>query len=390
LLDLPSRIRPLHVALAYNQKKEGANQNPVTHEIAEPPASPAPTDGAAPLPESFDTQPLSLRTSDDRYAEWDEPDTIEAVRSALAEIHQVTPVEADEDFYERIRALKPDIVFNIAEGLNGVSREAQVPAMLDMLGIPYSGSDPLTLAICLDKSRTKEVLGYHRIPTPRFQLVTEMDELRGIGVSLPAMVKPLHEGSSKGIFDASLARSAEALGRAVEKILMDYRQPAIVEEYLPGREFTVGIIGNGADIRVLPVVEINFSSLPEGVNPIYSYEAKWLWDTIDNPLDIYECPARLDAALGGEIASVCERAYRVLGCRDWSRIDVRLDAAGHPNVIEVNPLPGILPNPADNSCLPKAARAAGISYDELIRSALGFAAIRHGLALRPAPITSVI
>lgn len=387
MLDLPSRIRPLRVALAYNQKKEGTVQNPSTHEFAEPPATP---NGAAPLPESFDNQPLSLRTSDDRFAEWDEPGTIEAVRSALAEIHEVTPVEADEDFYERIRGLRPEIVFNIAEGLNGVSREAQVPAILDMLGIPYSGSDPLTLALCLDKSRTKEVLAHYRVPTPMFHLVHEMDDLRGIDLSLPAMVKPLHEGSSKGIFDASLARTAAALGKAVEKILFDYRQPALIEEYLPGREFTVGIIGNGGDIRVLPAVEINFSSLPEGVNPIYSYEAKWLWDTIENPLEIYECPASLEPALEKEISFVCERAYRILRCRDWSRIDVRLDTAGRPNIIEVNPLPGILPNPADNSCLPKAARAAGIPYNELIQSALGFAAIRHGLADRPVPIATVI
>ncbi|HLB01292.1 MAG TPA: ATP-grasp domain-containing protein [Bacteroidota bacterium] len=316
--------------------------------------------------------------------------TIEAVCSALAEIHDVTPVEADENFYDSIRRLRPDIVFNIAEGLNGVSREAQVPAMLDMLGIPYSGSDPLTLALCLDKSRTKEVLAHHRIPTPKFHLVESMEDVRNIHTALPVMVKPVHEGSSKGIFDASLARTGTALEGAVEKILYGYGQPAIVEEYLPGREFTVGIIGNGPDLRVLPVVEINFSSLPEGVNPIYSYEAKWLWDTIDDPLDIYECPARLDPALADEMAAVCERAYRILRCRDWSRIDVRLDAAGRPNIIEVNPLPGILPNPADNSCLPKAARAAGIPYNELIRSALGFAAIRHGLADRPVPVSTVI
>jgi D-alanine-D-alanine ligase len=316
--------------------------------------------------------------------------TIEAVRSALAEVHRVTPVEADEDFYGRVRELRPDIVFNIAEGLNGVSREAQVPAMLDMLGIPYSGSDPLTLALCLDKSRTKEVLGHYRVATPKFQIVTEMGDLRGVDVSLPAMVKPLHEGSSKGIFDSSLARTASALGKAVEKILTEYRQPAIIEEYLPGREFTVSLLGNGADLRVLPIVEINFGSLPEGVNPIYSYEAKWLWDTIDNPLEIYDCPARLEPALADEIGAVCARAYRILRCRDWSRIDVRLDAGGRPNIIEVNPLPGILPNPADNSCLPKAARAAGISYNELIQSALGFAAIRHGLADRPVPVSTVI
>ena len=353
---------------------------------------------AAPSPESFDVVPLSpprtdYRSSDDRYAEWDEPGTIEAVRAALAEVHDVTLVEADEDFFETIRRLRPQIVFNIAEGLNGVSREAQVPAMLDMLGIPYHGSDPLTLALCLDKSRTKEVLGHHGIPTARFRVIHAMDELAAqaeSGVPLPAIVKPLHEGSSKGIFDASLVRDRKALAAAVEKVLVEYRQPALVEEFLPGREFTVGILGNAPDIRVLPAVEIRFDTLPAGVNPIYSYEAKWLWDTLDAPLEIYECPARLDPALKAEIESVCERTYRTLRCRDWSRIDIRLDTAGTPNVIEVNPLPGILPNPLDNSCLPKAARSAGIAYNDLIRSALGYAAIRHGLVTAPETSFSAI
>lgn len=386
MFNLPSRIRPLNVALTFNQKKEAASQNRVVTQFAEPPAA---GEAAAPAPESFDTPSLSpsrpnLR-SDDRYAEWDEPETIEAVRAALAEVHDVTTVEADEDFFETVRRLRPQIVFNIAEGMNGVSREAQVPAMLDMLGIPYSGSDPLTLALCLDKSRTKEVLSHYGIPTARFRVIESMDELASADLPLPAMVKPLHEGSSKGIFDASLARDRRGLAEGVEKVLTEYRQPALVEEFLPGREFTVGILGNAPAIHVLPAVEIRFDSLPEGVNHIYSYEAKWIWDTIDAPLDIYECPARLDPALKAEIASVCERTYRVLRCRDWSRIDVRLDAAGRPHIIEVNPLPGILPNPADNSCLPKAARSAGIPYNDLIRSALGFAAIRHGLATAPAP-----
>jgi D-alanine-D-alanine ligase len=128
---------------------------------------------------------------------------------------------------------------------------------------------------------------------------------------------------------------------------------------------------------------MNFESLPEGALPIYGYEAKWVWDTPDEPLDIFECPARVSPALQRAIEDVVLRAYRILGCRDWSRIDVRLDANGAPNIVEVNPLPGILPNPEDNSCLPKAARAAGLSYDELIQSALQHAAERTGVQLRP-------
>ena len=163
----------------------------------------------------------------------------------------------------------------------------------------------------------------------------------------------------------------------------------IAESFLPGAEFTCGVLGNGATARMLPPVAIDFRSLPEGALPIYGFEAKWVWDTPDQPLDIFECPARIDARLHSAIEDVVLHAYRALGCRDWARIDVRLDADGVPNIVEVNPLPGILPKPEDNSCLPKAARAAGIGYDELIQACLVHAASRSGVPLsaarRPSP-----
>jgi len=155
----------------------------------------------------------------------------------------------------------------------------------------------------------------------------------------------------------------------------------IVEEYLPGAEFTCAVLGNGSEARVLPIVGMNFASLPDGALPIYGFEAKWIWDRPERPLQMFDCPAQVDDSLTKAIELVTLDAYRVLGCRDWSRIDVRLDAAGTPNVVEVNPLPGILPNPADNSCFPKAARAAGMSYNELIQSCLRFAAVRQNVAL---------
>ena len=158
-----------------------------------------------------------------------------------------------------------------------------------------------------------------------------------------------------------------------------YREPAIVEEFLPGREFTVAILGNGADARVLPIVEIVFDSLPHGVNPIYSYEAKWIWDRSSDPLKIFECPARLEPELRSEIEDLCLSAYRIMRCRDWCRIDVRLDSSGRPHILELNPLPGIRPRPEDNSCFPKAARAAGIEYNELINGVLDIACRRYGL-----------
>ena len=315
---------------------------------------------------------------DDLYAEWDDIHTIEAVKSALARKHQVTLVEANLDAFEALRQLKPDLVFNMSEGLLGASREAQIPAMLDMLGIAYTGSDPVTLGICLDKRRTKEILAYHGIATPRFFTVTSVDQLP-MRLRYPQMVKPILEGSSKGVPDASLVYNRKALVRQVKKVLDQYRQPALIEEFLPGREFTVAVLGNGGDTRILPIVEINFDALPDGVNPIYSYEAKWLWDSEEDPLQIFTCPALLDATLQENIQDLCRRAFTVLGCRDWCRIDVRLDSSGAPHIIELNPLPGILPRPEQNSCFPKAARAAGLSYDELILAVVEAATERLNL-----------
>jgi D-alanine-D-alanine ligase len=156
----------------------------------------------------------------------------------------------------------------------------------------------------------------------------------------------------------------------------------IVERFLPGAEFTCGVLGNGPEARVLPIVAMNFDALPVGALPIYGFEAKWLWDRPERPLDMFECPAPIAAALRAEVEAVVLRTVAALGCRDWARVDVRLDVDGRPNVVEVNPLPGILPDPADNSCLPKAARAAGLDYDALIGACLTAAATRHGVALR--------
>jgi D-alanine-D-alanine ligase len=340
-----------------------------------------------------DEEPPSIS---DVYAEWDSAETIDAVAAALSTAGEVIRLEADESFPERLRAERPDIVFNIAEGLNGTNREAHVPAICEFFGVPYSGSDPFTLSLCLHKARAKALLGVHGIANAPFVLVEserDLDRLlAGANARLalptadaPLFVKPVQEGSSKGISEKNLVRSANELDARTRALLVDYDQPVIVESFLPGAEFTCGVLGNGDEARVLPIVAMNFASLPAGALPIYGFEAKWVWDTPDEPLDIFECPARMDPSLRHAIETIVLRAYRVLGCRDWSRIDVRLDAAGTPNIVEVNPLPGILPNPSDNSCLPKAARAAGLSYDDLILSALRAAATRNGVPLRPAP-----
>jgi D-alanine-D-alanine ligase len=311
-------------------------------------------------------------------AEWDDSETIEAVVSALRERHEVIPIEAGDGAFEALRRERPEIVFNIAEGAYGPCREGHIPSILEYLNIPYTASDPLTLNICLDKARAKEILAFHGLPTARFRVVAEKS-FSFNSLHYPLVVKPLYEGSSIGIMDNSLVRSRQEMRERVSWLLDRYTEPALVEEYLPGREFTVAIVGNGEEARCLPIVEIKFDSLPSGVNPIYSFEAKWIWDDSKSPLEIFECPAKLSAELQAEIERICLQAYRVLRCRDWCRIDVRLDANHRPHVLELNPLPGILPRPEQNSCLPKAARAAGMDYNQLINTVLDIGCKRYGI-----------
>jgi D-alanine-D-alanine ligase len=362
----------LNVALVYNMKK--TNGGGVSDALSER------GDG-----ENGDvvvaSQAKLRKTKVDTYAEWDSEATILAVKTALEQHHTVTLIEADEEAYQKFLQVQPDIVFNIAEGMRGPSREAQIPAMLEMLGIPYTGSDPLTLGICLDKSRAKEILSYHGVPTPAFSVISSLDELRESSVPLPCIVKPLHEGSSKGVLDSSVVRNADALRTQVKRVLVEYDEPALVEKFLPGKEFTVALLGNGDDVRVLPIIELHFDNLPMGANAIYSFEAKWEWDSLEHPLgEMYTCPAKIAEPLARRIGKTCLKAFNVLRCRDWCRIDLRLDENGVPNIIELNPLPGILPNPDDHSAFPMAARVGGIEYEAMLNNVLDLAIKRYGIS----------
>jgi len=322
----------------------------------------------------------------DLLAECDSDETIAAVGRVLQERHQVVFIESDEKAYARLKRQRPHLVFNIAERVVGPNRESHIPTICEMLDIPYTGSDPLTLGLCLDKSRAKEILSYHRIPNPAFWIVESAADMPA-GVRLPAIVKPLFEGSSKGIKNNSLVHTLGDLYERVEEVIATYNQPVIVERFLSGREFTVGVLGNTPNHEILPIVEIDHGQLPSGAAPIYSYEAKWIWDTREKPLDIFKCPAPVSPVLKAKIENYVTRTCAVLRIRDWCRVDVRLDEKGEPNILEVNPLPGILPNPEDNSCLPKAARTAGYSYSDLIHKVVEEASKRHGLRptrIRPA------
>lgn len=320
----------------------------------------------------------------DTYLEWDDPSTIEAIKKALSENCRIIPIEADGNLLFKLRRYKRelDVVFNIAEGMHGSWREAMAPMFLEEIGIPYTGSDPATLVLALNKERTKQILSFFNIKCPSHKVFSDIPELNPddiLPLEFPLIVKPLWEGSSKGIENKSLVMNLQQCQAELARVIQKYNEPAIVEEFIPGREFTVGILGNGENIQVLPIVELNFSSLPEKAAPIYSYEAKWVWDVPEMPLNIFQCPANLSASLKERIEQTAKDTYKALGCQDWCRIDMRLNKREMPYILELNPIPGILPNPEHNSCLPKAARAEGWSYSQLINQVLFITCKRYGI-----------
>lgn len=312
--------------------------------------------------------------STDQFVEWDEPETITAVAEALRAFGEVVLLEAVGDFPRRLAEARVDLLFNMAEGLAGPSREAQVPAIAEFLGVPCTASDPLTLAIALHKGRAKEILRQRGMPTPAFLVLESFGDLwRLDSAEYPLFLKPVWEGSSKGISAANRVESPRAAKARAEHLLAAYRQPVLAESYLPGEEFTVAVLGNDGDARCLPLVRYRFETLPKGALPIMGFEAKWVWDTPGAALDVLECPAAIAPRLADRVQDTALAAYRAIGCRDWARVDIRLDARGVPNVLEINPLPGIIPDPAANSCFPRAAAAAGLSYAELIQSVVRIA-----------------
>lgn len=313
---------------------------------------------------------------DDTFAEWDSMETIDAIKNALLSSgHIVELIEADTFVYEKLKEYNPEFVFNVAEGFYGASRESQIPAILEMLNIPYTGSDSITTGICHDKSRCKEILSYYKIPNAKF-FITE-NILNNVNGKFPKFVKPLHEGSSKGIYNSSVVKNINDLNNEINRIKECYNQPALVEEFVPGKEFTAAMLGNGENVKMLPLIEINLDEVPKDFNKIYSYEVKWFFDTRENQLDIFKCPADIDKQIYSHIEEVCKNTFKVLRLRDWSRIDIRLDENNIPNIIEINPLPGILPNPVDNSCFPKAARMVGMDYNAMINAVLNEAIKRY-------------
>jgi D-alanine-D-alanine ligase len=299
---------------------------------------------------------LAAGFSEEDTAEFDREDTIAAIEQALADLgHEVDRIGNVKNLITRLAAGERwDMVFNIAEGLEGFGREAQVPALLDAFHIPYTFSDPLVLSLTLHKAVTKRVVRDLGIPTPDFFVVEQASDLEKVDLPLPLFAKPVAEGTSKGISGASKITSQGKLVSTCMHLLLAYNQPVLVERFLPGREFTVGILGTGGDAAVLGVIEV---MLREHAEPdVYSFQNKEKYE------ELVEYGLATDAAAveAGEIAL---EAWRGIGCRDAGRVDVRLDANGIPNFMEVNPLAGLHPHRSDLCII---ARMKGIPYRRLI------------------------
>jgi D-alanine-D-alanine ligase len=310
---------------------------------------------------------LALGLAEHQVAEFDSPATIAAIESALAGLgHDVERVGHVRSLAARLVAgWRCDLVFNIAEGMAGFGRESQVPALLEAYEIPYTFSDPLVCALTLHKGMAKHVARGCGVPTPSFTLVRSVAEARSVALPLPLFVKPVAEGSSKGITAKSLVRSPAALLEICAELLERYRQPVLVEEYLPGREFTVGLLGTGDEARALATLEV---VLLDGADAgAYSYRNKTEWQKLVQYRLLQAEPLR------SEVEAVALATWRCLGCRDAGRVDVRLDDAGRPQMLEVNPLAGLTPGYSD---LPIMAELSGMNYDALIGEILRSAVAR--------------
>jgi D-alanine-D-alanine ligase len=323
-----------------------------------------------------ETIAIQQASCDDAFEEYDSRETVELIAAALeAEGHKVTMLGGGREFLGKVLQDKVDFVFNIAEGRGPHrSREAQVPSILEMLDIPYSGSDPQCLAICLDKPLTKKLVASEGVSTPNWRVINNRQELRQIDdcdFPFPAIVKPAYEGSSKGIRLTSVVEDAKQAIEVTESLLEKYQQPAMVEEVILGDEVTVGITGNSPP-RVLSMMRI----LPKQRGSYFIYNL----DVKRNYLDLveYECPAGLEEKVLQRIQISSLRAFKALGCRDFARLDFRINTAGVPYFLEINPLPGL----GAHSDLVIMAEKMGWSHRQLISAMLNAARERYPQCVR--------
>jgi len=320
-------------------------------------------------------KPKSKSDRYDYFSEFDSQETVQAIAQALNLAgHEVFPVEADQKLLDWLRFNRVDIVFNIAEGFSGSSREAQVPAILDFLAIPYTGSGVLTLALSLDKAMTKQILMHNGVPTPKFQLFKNGNEPLQQNLSFPLIVKPNCEGSAKGIHASNVVKDHCRLYEEIARIKRLYQEDVLVEEFIEGLELTVGILGN-QEHKILPLLEIDFTNCKKSGESFYSWNVKE-YQGIDPqyPDPQFHCPARLSKVQEDEVRKAALRAHRALGCLDVSRVDIRLSSDSIPYVLEVNPLAGLDPQ---ESNLTRMAQVCQLNHSDLINGILESALKRY-------------
>lgn len=332
----------------------------------------------------------------DALADFDHIETIRAIQAAIESAgHRTVFIQADGNLPYALKQIRPDICFNIAEGLGGDGREAQTPGLLEMLRIPYTGSRVVTNAISLDKTLTKRIWRDRRLPVAPFQEFLTGNEPLRPDLRFPLFVKPAREGTGMGVDTRAIVNTETEMRERAKWIIDTYRQPALVEHYLPGREFTVAVMGR-ADSKLysrhpewydvdgfhrFPIMELDSST---SITPgIYSNAAKNK-DIGEEGAPEFYCPAQLDDELAKKLQYYAWRGHNLLGAQDISRVDIRLDAKGQPCLIEINTLPGLTP---DFSDLCVIANADGISYQELILEILYLGASRWGL-LEPRELSS--
>jgi D-alanine-D-alanine ligase len=314
---------------------------------------------------------LAAGFTETETAEFDRASTIEAIENAIRNMgHEPIRIgNLHSLMQELITGETWDMVFNIAEGLYGYGRESQVPALLDAYRIPYVFSDPLVLALTLHKGMTKHVIRDVGLPTPDFAVIHSTDDIDGVQLSYPLFAKPVAEGTGKGVTPASKIPDASVLRETCARLLTDFHQPVLVETFLPGREFTVGIIGNGSQARSIGVIEVILGDRSEP--DVYSYHNKEYCE------ELVEYRA-VDDPEAMKAVEVAVASYRALGCRDGGRVDLRSDANGIPNFIEVNPLAGLHPEHSDLCII---ATQHNISYQKLLSDIVQAALQRTGPAL---------
>lgn len=329
----------------------------------------------------------------DRWDDLDSEETIQSITRALESGgHRVTFLEGNITVIDTLQKVKPDICFNICEGHFGDGREAHVPAILEMLRLPYTGSRVVTLALALDKALTKRVLSYHGLPTPAFQVFERANEPLDGEMRFPLFVKPSREGTGMGVSPESIVRDEDQLRYQVRRLIDRYDQPVLAERYIEGREVTVGVVGNLVrpvarrvpddedaprilrGLHFFPTLEVDMAAYPPEEEGIYTGRIK----TVLAHDFRYLCPAPVDDDLVEELQWLAAAVFRVTGCQDVARVDFRLEANEglKPYILEVNPLPGLNPGYSD---LCVEANTDGWTYEELINEILDLAAERYGL-----------